>query len=475
MQANGGETVKAIEKKQTQTGALKKLILAFKDGSYATRLSFAVSGFGQIARKQVIKGLFYLVTQILFWLYMIFFGGRYILHLFSGDLGRRLSGERWNESLQIFEKIKGDNSFLILLYGVVSLVIVAIYLIVWAMSIKGSYENDLRLRKGERLASFREDILSLINERFYIPLLLLPFLGLLVFTVMPLIFMVLIAFTNYDYAHTPPGKLFDWVGFANFKTMFSLSGGSSGFAFVFLRVLVWTFIWAFFATFTNYFLGLVIALLIHKKGIRLKALWRTLFVVAIAVPQFVTLLLMQKILDGDGILNKILGTNILWLSDQRYLSLLPRTMIILVNIWIGVPYTLLMCSGILMNIPADYYEAARIDGAGPARIFFDITLPYMMHITAPYLITQFVGNINNFNVIWLLTGGGPVDNVHYGGGSQAQSTDLLVTWLYRLTTDQNPKYNVASVIGIVIFVISAVLSIITFNRTSASKSEEAFQ
>jgi arabinogalactan oligomer/maltooligosaccharide transport system permease protein len=273
----------------------------------------------------------------------------------------------------------------------------------------------------------------------------------------------------------PPGKLFDWVGLNNFKMMFSLSGSGTGFAMVFLRVLAWTFIWAFFATFTNYFLGLIFALLINKKGIRLKALWRTLFVIAIAVPQFVTLLLMQKILDGDGILNAILGTRILWLTDQRNLSLLPRTMIILVNIWIGVPYTLLMCSGILMNIPTDYYEAARIDGAGPSKIFFHITLPYMMHITAPYLITQFVGNINNFNVIWLLTGGGPVDNLHYGGGTQAQSTDLLVTWLYRLTIDQNPKYNVASVIGIVIFVISATLSLITYNRTSAAKSEEAFQ
>ena len=196
---------------------------------------------------------------------------------------------------------------------------------------------------------------------------------------------------------------------------------------------------------------------------------------AIAVPQFVTLLLMQKILDGDGILNKILGTNILWLADQRFLSLIPRLIIILVNVWIGVPYTILMASGILMNIPADYYEAARIDGASPARIFTNITLPYMLHITTPYLITQFVGNINNFNVIWLLTGGGPVDNVHYGGGSQAQSTDLLVTWLYRLTTDQNPKYNVASVIGIVIFVISAVISLLTYNRTSAAKREDAFQ
>lgn len=462
-------------KKKRKAGGLKSLVYAFKDGSAVTRLSFPVMGFGQIARGQTAKGLLYLFTQMLFLLYMIFFGGRYIVHLFSGDLGTQLSGERWNEELQIFEKIKGDNSFLILLYGVVSLVVVALFLVVWAMNIKGSYENDKRLRVGAPLADFKEDIRLLLNERFYIPLLALPFLGLLIFTVMPLIFMALIAFTNYDYAHTPPGKLFDWVGLENFKTMFSLSDGATGFAAVFLRVLVWTFVWAFFATFTNYFLGLLIALLINKKGIRLKALWRTLFVVAIAVPQFVTLLLMQKILDGDGILNKLLGTNILWLTDQRHLALLPRVMIILVNIWIGVPYTLLMCSGILMNIPTDYYEAARIDGASAARIFFSITLPYMLHVTTPYLITQFVGNINNFNVIWLLTGGGPVDNLHYGGGSQAQSTDLLVTWLYRLTTDRNPRYNVASVIGIVIFVISAVLSLITFNRTSAAKNEGEFQ
>ena len=432
-------------------------------------------GFGQIAEGQLAKGLLYLLTQAAFLLFMIFFGGRYILHLFSGDLGTKLAGERWNEELQMFEKIKGDNSFLILLYGVVSIVVLLLFLVVWTMNVKGNYENDRRLSDGRKLSTFREDVQSLINERFYVPLLTVPFIGLLIFTVMPLVFMVLIAFTNYDYAHTPPGKLFDWVGLQNFTTMFSLGGGGSGFALVFLRVLLWTFVWAFFATFTNYFLGLIIALLINKKGIRLKALWRTLFVIAIAVPQFVTLLLMQKILDNDGILNAILGTRILWLTDQRNFALLPRVMIILVNIWIGVPYTLLMCSGILMNIPADYYEAAKIDGAGATRIFFDITLPYMLHITAPYLITQFVGNINNFNVIWLLTGGGPVDNVYYGGGTQAQSTDLLVTWLYRLTTDQNPKYNVASVIGIVIFVISAALSLITYNRTAAAKNEGEFQ
>ena len=465
---------KWIKKKAVVT-PLQTLFAAMRKGSLFTRLSFIIMGFGQIACGQIVKGILYMLMQAAFILYMIFAGGGHIAHLFSGDLGVRLSGEQWNESLQMFEKIKGDNSFLILLYGVVSLVIFLLFTWVWFLNVKGCYENDLRIAKGESLPSIRQDLHALLNERFYVPLLFFPFLGLLVFTVMPLIFMALIAFTNYDYAHMPPGRLFDWVGFENFKKMFSLSQGTSGFAFIFLRVLVWTFVWAFFATFTNYFLGLVIALLIQKKGIKLKTLWRTLFVLAIAVPQFVTLLLMQKILDSDGILNKLLGVNVLWLTDQRYLALLPRIVIILVNIWIGVPYTLLMCSGILMNIPTDYYEAARIDGASPVRIFFAITLPYMMHITAPYLITQFVGNINNFNVIWLLTGGGPVDNLHYGGGSQAQSTDLLVTWLYRLTTDQNPKYNVASVIGIVIFVISAVLSLITFNRSSAIKSEDAFQ
>ena len=461
-------------RKTKKTNTIKNLYYAVKDGSYKTRLSFLVMGFGQIAEGQLVKGALYLLAQAVFLLFMLLFGGRYILHLFSGNLGTKLAGEQWNEELQLFEKIQGDNSFLILLYGVASLLVLGLYLIVWGMNVQGSYANDLRLRDGKRLPTFREDMQTLINERFHIPLLSLPFLGLLIFTVMPLVFMVLIAFTNYDYAHMPPGKLFDWVGLQNFTTMFSLSSGG-GFALVFLRVLVWTFIWAFFATFTNYFLGLIIALLIHKKGIKFKTLWRTLFVVAIAVPQFVTLLLMQKILDNDGILNAVLGTRILWLTDQRYFALLPRLMIILVNIWIGVPYTLLMCSGILMNIPADYYEAARIDGAGAARIFMDITLPYMLHITTPYLITQFVGNINNFNVIWLLTGGGPVDNVHYGGGTQAQSTDLLVTWLYRLTIDQNPKYNVASVIGIVIFLISAVLSLITYNKTAAAKNEGEFQ
>jgi arabinogalactan oligomer/maltooligosaccharide transport system permease protein len=345
---------------------------------------------------------------------------------------------------------------------------------VWTVNIKGNLLNDRLVAEGKPLSTFKQDFSALLNEKFHGVLLFLPLMGLLVFTVMPLIFMILIAFTNYDYQHLPPGRLFDWVGIRNFVQLFNSStGGAISFGKVFLKVLAWTLVWAVFATFTNYFLGMIIALMINKKGIKFKALWRTLFVVVIAVPQFVTLLLMQKILDGDGILNVVLGTNIRWLADTRWNSLIPRIVIIVVNIWIGVPYTILMCSGILMNIPSDYNEAARIDGANTVQIFFKITLPYMLHVTGPHLITQFVGNINNFNVIWLLTGGGPIDINNYA--HQAQSTDLLVTWLYRLTTDTNPQYNIASVIGIIIFVISASLSLLTYNKSSSAKNEEDYQ
>lgn len=464
------------EERKTETAATDGknagVFYALKNGSAATKISAAFMGVGQIMRGQIVKGALYLAVETAFILFMVFFGGGYAAHLFSGNLGTKVSGEVWNEETQVFEKAAGDNSFLILLYGVVSLVVILLFALIWAANVKGSYRNDLRVKQNEKIPSLKEDISDLFNKKFYIPLLVPPFIGLLLFTVLPLIFMILIAFTNYDYNHMPPGKLFDWVGMQGFKALFSFGSGELPAAF--LQVLLWTFVWAFFATFTNFFLGLLLAMLINKKGVRGKAFFRAAFVTAIAVPQFVTLLLMQKILDRNGILNVIFHSNVLFLTDTRYHALIPKISIILVNIWIGVPYTLLMCSGLLMNVPESSIEAAKMDGANPVQIFFKITLPYILQMTTPYLITQFVGNINNFNVIWLLTNGGPVDSVRFGS-TKAQATDLLVTWLYRLTTDANPQYNVASVIGIVIFVICAALSLLTFNRSGANKNEEAFQ
>jgi len=132
-----------------------------------------------------------------------------------------------------------------------------------------------------------------------------------------------------------------------------------------------------------------------------------------------------------------------------------------------------MCSGIVLNIPADLYESASIDGVSPARQFMKITLPYMLFVTGPYLITQFIGNINNFNVIYLLSGGGPGDLMLYTDG--AKGTDLLITWLYKLSLGADRNYKLASVIGILVFVISATFSLIVYNKSSAVKGEDNFQ
>ena len=150
-------------------------------------------------------------------------------------------------------------------------------------------------------------------------------------------------------------------------------------------------------------------------------------------------------------------------------EILAKVMVIVINMWVGIPYTMLMTSGILMNIPTDLYEAARVDGTSTVKMFFKITLPYVFFITTPYLISSFVGNINSFNAIFLLTGGGPVYP-----GYQAGGTDLLVTWLYKVTIDKG-MYNTGAVIGIFTFIITATITLITYRRSKAYNEEDTFQ
>lgn len=197
-----------------------------------------------------------------------------------------------------------------------------------------------------------------------------------------------------------------------------------------------------------------------------------MFVISIAVPQFVSLLLMAQLLHDAGPVNVLLQ-NMKWIAEPiKFLTngKIAKITVIVVNLWVGVPYTMLITSGILMNIPKDMYESAKIDGAGPVVQFFKITLPYMLSVTTPYLITQFIGNINNFNLIYLLTGGGPLSLNYF----QAGETDLLVTWLYKLTlTEKN--YALASTVGIIIFVISATLSLVVFRNVTGDGKEGEFQ
>ncbi|HCW03474.1 MAG TPA: sugar ABC transporter permease, partial [Clostridium sp.] len=323
--------------------------------------------------------------------------------------------------------------------------------------------------EGKKPSSFVQDVKDLFDKNFHKTLLTLPLIGVVITVIMPLIFMILMAFTNFDKLHQPPGKLFTWVGFENFKNLFWNNPKMSQ---TFVKILIWTFIWAVIATFSNYILGMILAIIINKKGIKFKGLWRTIFVLTIAVPQFVTLLLMARMFQDLGPINVLLQQ--LGLTDEAIKFVTngrnARIFVLIVNMWVGIPYTMLITSGILMNIPEDLYESAKIDGAGPVTAFMKITLPYMLFVTTPYLITQFVGNLNNFNVIYLLTGGGP-NSLNY---FQAGETDLLVTWLYKLTVNEQ-NYSLASTIAIIVFVISATFSLIAYNRSASVKKEDTFQ
>ena len=449
--------------------AVAGYVSRFVKGDWAVKISYLIMGFGNMVKGQFIKGLLFLGLQVAFIAYFVFFGWGYLQKF--PTLGTVEQGMQINPATGGYELMAGDNSMLILLYGVLTIVLTVIFLAVYFASTKSAYAVAQQVAAGEKPVDFVSEVKDLFDKKFHITLLAFPTLTISAFTILPLIFMILIAFTNYNKAHLAPGKLFTWVGFDTFSEIFAMTEGASKGA-TFVELTKWTLIWAVFATVLNYLFGMILALMINKKGIKLKALWRTLFVITVAVPQFVTLLLMNQMLQEDGAINVLLMSlgiidkGILFLNST---ALVARITVIVVNCWIGIPYTILITSGILMNIPADLYESATIDGAGPVRSFFSITLPYMLFVTTPYLITNFIGNVNNFNVIYLLTNGGPSTENLY----QAGYTDLLVTWLFKLTMNSQ-DYNLAAAVGILVFIVCATLSLVTFNLTKSAKSEEEF-
>jgi arabinogalactan oligomer/maltooligosaccharide transport system permease protein len=136
---------------------------------------------------------------------------------------------------------------------------------------------------------------------------------------------------------------------------------------------------------------------------------------------------------------------------------------------------MLITTGILMNIPADLYESAKIDGASGWKQYTKITLPYMLFVTGPYLLTSFTGNMNNFNVIYLLTGGAPTNSAASSAAGSVGYTDLLITWLFKITTGAESQYYMASVIGILVFVVVALVSLIVYNIMPSTRNEEDFR
>ena len=464
---------------------IKEFGLSIVKGDIWVKLSLVVMGAGYFGRKQIAKGIIMTLFEVAFIAFVVGVGVPNLSKF--GTLGT-VQFEQVFDLATMTNKVNDfDNSFLILLLSIIALIFISVFVVIYIANMIHVYHLQQLKAEGKRINTFRQDLKSFVNEKFHITLLTLPIAGVVIFTIVPLIIMIAVAFTNYDQNHMPPASLFTWVGFKNFIDLFTTSTTVT-FGYSFRVVLCWTFVWAVFATFTTYFGGILLAKFLNNPKTKCSKLWRTLFVVTIAVPQFVSLLVVRNFFANTGIVNALCSewgvteflkniglvkeslTYIPFLSDPNW----AKVMIIIINIWVGVPYQMLIATGVLMNIPAELMESARIDGATEFQAFMKITMPYMLFITGPALVTDFIKNINNFNVIFLLTQDVYVTSNQALANSNAKEVDLLVTWLFRLTSEQY-NYKMASVIGCVVFIISAAFTLVMFNRMIKGDKEETFQ
>ncbi|MFA6624195.1 MAG: sugar ABC transporter permease [Bacilli bacterium] len=420
--------------------------------------SFFLMGIPLMCYKEFVKGILFLLVQVLITSFLIARGVADIENFFILSATESLNGVP-------------------LLYGIIALLLVVFFLVMYFLNYKSVVDTVTRINGRKEVETYRREIHNLANSKFYITSLIVPVLGTVAFTIIPLIFMVLIAFTNYSlvtaegYNNTNANLniFLDWVGLSTFERVFTEGANLQDL----LSVFSWTMIWATIATFSCYFGGLFLAMLLNKKAIKGKIIYRSLFVVAMAMPQFVSLLTMRTIFDTYGPLNSLLVN--LGIINQNYEFWMnefsAKTLILFINMWVGIPYYMLLMSGLLINIPNDYYEAATIDGASKWQQFKRITFPNILYMTTPLLITSFVSNINNFNVIYFLTNGGTIAN---GISNTAFKTDIFITWLYTLTMKKY-DYNFGAAIGIVMFILSATISLIVFRKSKAYSNEEEYR
>jgi arabinogalactan oligomer/maltooligosaccharide transport system permease protein len=227
----------------------------------------------------------------------------------------------------------------------------------------------------------------------------------------------------------------------------------------FIGVFIWTICFAFISVLMMWAFGLVLAIALDKK-IRFRGLYRALLILPYAMPSFMSILIWAGIFNSDyGALNNLLNIHVDWLNDVW----LARLVILIVNLWLGFPYFYLISTGALQALPTDIEEAAEIDGATGSQIFWQIKLPLIFQILSPLLIASFAFNFNNFNLIYLLTKGGPVDVLN---GQTAGATDLLITYAYKTAFGSNEQnLGLACAISVIMFVIVGALSMWSLRRS----------
>lgn len=418
--------------------------------------SMLVMGMGQLLYKQWSKGLMFLAVQLGYIYYLVTIGARDLFGFFT--LGSVASNPWYG--------LEGDNSVIMLIMGVLAWIVTILYIVCYIANIKDVYATQQRVEGGGTPRRFKEELSELLDAKFYQTVLFLPIVGVCVFNILPVIFMILVAFTNYGGEIVPP-VLVDWVGFENFKKILALGE----FAPTFFKILSWNTLWALLSTAINYFGGLGLALLLNKKCVKGKVFWRAFPILAYAIPGFITLLGFKFMFSYGGPINYYiteLGNQAIGFLDLDA-KWSARIIGLLVNAWISIPSSMLLATGILSNAGQDQYEAATLDGASPFQQFRYITLPFVIFATTPVLISQFIGNFNNFGIFYFLRGGLYID-----GYFLASDTDLLINWLYNLSIDNN-YYAIGAAISLIIFIITSAISLAVYVFSPAYRQEGTYR
>ncbi|MFS0614436.1 ABC transporter permease subunit [Lederbergia ruris] len=405
-----------------------------------------IPGLGQVYNRRFIKG------AILFIFFLSF------LTVFYNFLNIGFWG------LFTLGEIPGlDDSRVLLAQGIISLIIVAFALTFYISNMIDAYKDARKIQAGWKIPSIKTNFRNAWDKGF--PYLLVgPGLFLLIFIVIfPLLFMSFLAFTDYNLYNSPPKNVLNWVGFSNFYDLIDVPLWRN----TFFSVLSWTLIWTLISTTLQIALALFLAILVNDKRLKFKRLIRTVLILPWAVPGFVTILIFSALFnDGFGGINQdiiipLFGTGIPWLTDPFW----TKVALIAMQVWLGFPFIFALFTGILQSISMEWYEAADIDGASRWQKFKNITFPHLMFASAPLLIMQYAGNFNNFNIIYLFNEGGPALRGQNAGGS-----DILISWVYRLTFETQ-NFNIAAAISLIIGLMVAGFAFFQFRRTRSFKEE----
>ena len=231
-----------------------------------------------------------------------------------------------------------------------------------------------------------------------------------------------------------------------------------------IKVFLWTVIFASVTVVTQFALGLLVAIAMNKAIIGLRV-YRSIFILPYAMPSIMSILIWGGMFETEfGAINNLLGTDVAWFQNANF----ARAAVIIVNLWLGFPYFYLVSSGALQALPSELSEAAAIDGANSRQIFSKITLPLLLQILSPLLVASFAFNFNNFNLIFLLTGGGPRNDLD---GEIAGATDILISYTYRIAFGTNiQNLGLASAISVIIFIIIAAISLYGIRKSKVLES-----